>query len=270
VALLADTHISGDPNHVFLGTKWKGTPVKASEHEGVNMTNCLVQAVHRILALKPRPAYLIVNGDCTFSDGRDAECKQFLRLLEPIRSAGITVHVTLGNHDDRENLRKLIPFPKKEQMDVQADVIELPRANLVLLDSGCGALGDHQLTWLGRHLDERPDKPAFIFSHFNPYPNRGLRPIPGLRDGSALLKLLAERKHVRAYVYGHTHEWQCDRRDHLYLINQPAVSYCFGKGHAHGWIDMKFTETSADLELHCINPKHTQHGDRKRIYLKDT
>ncbi len=42
-----------------------------------------------------------------------------------------------------------------------------------------------------------------------------------------------------AYFYGHTHEWQYDRRDHLHLINQPAVSYYFGKGHAHGWVDMK-------------------------------
>ena len=64
---------------------------------------------------------------------------------------------------------------------------------------------------------------------------------------------------------GHTHEWQYDRRDHLHLINQPAVSYYFGKGHAHGWVDMKLTEMSADLELHCINRKHKQHGDRRQI-----
>ena len=71
-----------------------------------------------------------------------------------------------------------------------------------------------------------------------------------MRDGSSLLKILAEKKHARAYIYGHTHEWQHDQRDHLHLINLPAVSYYFGKGHA--WVDMKLTKTSADLELHCI------------------
>ena len=268
VALLADTHISSDPNLVYSGTKWPGSPVKESEHESVNMADCLAQTAKSIIALHPRPAHLIINGDCALSNGKEAEYKELLRLVEPIRAAGITVHVTIGNHDNRENLWNLLPFLKQEQMGVQADVIELPHANLVLLDSGKkGILGEEQLNWLAKQLDERADKPALIFGHFNPVPNRGVRPIKGMRDGASLLKLLAERKHARAYVYGHTHEWQHDQRDHLHLINQPAVSYYFGKGHAHGWVDMKLTETSADLELHCINRKHTQHGDRRQISL---
>ena len=270
VALLADTHISADPNHVYPGTKWPGSPVGEDEHERVNMSQCLAEAAKSIIALNPRPAHLIVNGDCTFSRGTEAEYKEFLRLVEPIRAAGITVHVTIGNHDNRENLWKLLPFLKQEQMGVQADVIELPHANLVLLDSGRkGILGDQQLDWLAKQLDERVDKPALIFGHFNPYPTRGVRPSKGMRDGAALLQLLAKRKHAKAYFYGHTHEWQNDQRDHLHLINQPAVSYYFGKGHAHGWVDMKLTETSADLELYCINRKHKQHGDRRQISLKD-
>ena len=69
-------------------------------------------------------------------------------------------------------------------MGVQAGVIELPHANLVLLDSGKrGVLGEEQLDWLAKELDQRADKPALIFGHFNPYPNRGVRPIKGMRDG---------------------------------------------------------------------------------------
>ncbi len=94
-----------------------------------------------------------------------------------------------------------------------------------------------------------------------------MRPIQGLRDGASLLKLLAERKHARAYIHGHTHEWQHGRQDHIHIFGQPAVSYYFGKGHAHGWVDMKLTEASADLELHCINPGHPQHGERRQILL---
>jgi 3',5'-cyclic-AMP phosphodiesterase len=270
VALLADTHISADPNRVYPGTKWPGSPVKEGDHESVNVADCLAEAARSVIALNPRPAHLIVNGDCALSNGKEAEYKQFLRLVEPIRSAGITVHVTIGNHDNRENLWKLLPFLKKENIGVQAGVIELPHANLVLLDSGRkGILGDDQLKWLANQLDEQAEKPALIFGHFNPYPNRGVRPIKGMRDGASLLELLAKRKHARAYFYGHTHEWQHDQRDHLHLINQPAVSYYFGKGHAHGWVDMKLTETSADVELHCINRKHKQHGDRRHVSLKD-
>lgn len=269
VALLADTHISADPTRVYPGTKWPGTPVKEDEHESVNMAACLAEAAKSVIALNPRPAQLIVNGDCALSNGKESEYKEFLRLVEPIRAAGITVHVTIGNHDNRENLWKLLPFLKEEQMGVQAGVVELPHANLVLLDSGKrGVLGEEQLDWLAKELDQRADKPALIFGHFNPYPNRGVRPIKGMRDGPSLLKLLAERKHARGYFYGHTHEWQYDRREHLHLINQPAVSYYFGKGHAHGWVDMKLSETTAELELQCIDPKHKQHGEQRQINLK--
>ena len=268
VALLADTHISSDPNRVYPGTKWPGSPVKEAEHESVNMAQCLADVAKNVIALNPRPAHLIINGDCAMSRGTEAEYKVLLRLVQPIRAAGITVHATIGNHDNREKLWKLLPFLKKEQMGIQAGVIELPHANLVLLDSGRkGILGDKQLNWLAKELDERTDRPALVFGHYNPYPNRGVRPIKGMSDGSTLLKLLAKRKHARAYLYGHTHEWQHDQRSHLHLINQPAVSYYFGKGHAHGWVDMKLTKQSADLELRCIDPKHKQHGDRRRISL---
>jgi len=269
VALLADTHISADSSQRYPGTKWPGTPVKEEDHEWVNMADCLTEAAKSVLALNPRPAHLIVNGDCALSNGKESEYKEFLRLVEPIRAAGITVHVTIGNHDNRENLWKLLPFLKREQMGVQAGVIELPHANLVLLDSGKrGVLGEEQLDWLAKELDQRADKPALIFGHFNPYPNRGIRPNKGMRDGASLLKLLAERKHARGYFYGHTHEWQYDQRDHLHLINQPAVSYYFGKGHAHGWVDMKLSETTAELELQCIDPKHKQHREQRQVTLK--
>jgi 3',5'-cyclic-AMP phosphodiesterase len=270
VALLADTHISADSNRAYPGTKWPGSPVSEEEHEWVNMADCLAQTARSVIALNPRPAHLIVNGDCALSNGKETEYKEFLRLVEPIRAAGITVHVTIGNHDNREKLWQLLPFLKREQMGVHAGMIELPHANLFLLDSGRkGILGEEQLNWIAKELDQRADKPALVFGHFNPCPNRGVRPNKGMRDGAALLKLLAERKHARAYFYGHTHEWQHDRLDHLHLINQPAVSYYFGKGHAHGWLDMNLTETSADLQLHCINRNHAQHGDRWQVRLKD-
>ncbi len=270
VALLADTHISADPTQRYPGTKWPGSPVKESEHEWVNMADCLSEGAKSIIALSPRPAHLIVNGDCALTNGQEGEYQEFLRLLEPLRAAGITVHVTIGNHDNREKLWQLLPFLKSEQIGVQAGVIELPHANLVLLDSGRGGfLGGEQLGWLAKQIDERADKPVLVFGHFNPYPNRGMRPIRGMRDGAALLKLLAERKNARAYFHGHTLEWQHDQVDHLHLINQPAVSYYFGKGHAHGWLDMKLTDTSADLQLRCIDRKHAQHGARWQVSLKD-
>ena len=270
VALLADTHISDDPKRSYPGTKWPGSPIKEEEHEWVNMADSLSQSAREVIVLNPRPANLIINGDCALSRGTEAEYKEFLRLIEPIRKAGIKVHITIGNHDTREKLWKLLPFLKKDQMGIHADVIELPYANIFLLDSGKkGILGEAQLDWLAQQLDKHTDRPVLVFAHFNPLPNRGVRPIRGMRDGEALLKVLAQRKHAKAYIHGHTHEWQKSiYEEHLHIIGQPAVSYYFGKGHAHGWIDMKLNETSADLKLRCIDPKHPQDSDRLKIGLK--
>ena len=72
----------------------------------------------------------------------------------------------------------------------------------------------------------------------------------------------------RPFFQGHTHEWQQSVEGPIHIIAQPSVSYYFGKGHASGWVDMNLSESTADLELHCIDPKHKQHGEKKQISLK--
>ena len=168
-----------------------------------------------------------------------------------------------------KNSGNLLPFLKKEQVGVHADVLELPHATVVLLDSGKrGAVEDKQLDWLAQQLDHRKDKPALVFAHYNPLPTHGIRPIRGMKNGKALLKLIATRKHAKAFFHGHTHEWQQSVEGSIHIIAQPPVSYYFGKGHAHGWVDMNLNETTADLELRCIDPVHKQHGEKKQISLK--
>ena len=267
VALLADTHISDDPKRSYPGTKWPGSPVKEEEHECVNMADCLAQSAREVIELNPRPANLIINGDCALSRGTEAEYKEFLRLIQPIRQAGITVHITIGNHDTREKLWKLLPFLKKEQMGIHADVIELPNANIFLLDSGKRNLGEAQLDWLAQQLDKHTIALLLCLLILT-LCQIGAYVQSGECGMEKLLKSTARRKHARAYIHGHTHEWQNSKyEEHLHIIGQPAVSYYFGKGHAHGWMDMKLTERSADLELHCIDPKHRQHGNQRQIPL---
>ena len=115
VALLADTHISADPDQVYPGTKvaWftrQGGRARKRAHGTLSCTGG-----KSVVTLNPRPTHLIINGDCALSVGKVAEYKQFLKLVEPIRVAGITIHVTIGNHDNRKNLWKLLPFLKKSR-----------------------------------------------------------------------------------------------------------------------------------------------------------
>jgi hypothetical protein len=69
-------------------------------------------------------------------------------------------------------------------------VVSLPRANLFLLDTlektnaTPGYLGDQQLEWLTKALDEHKDKPAIIVGHH--HLEDGARP-GGIKDTKRVL-----------------------------------------------------------------------------------
>ena len=267
VALLADTHISENPEQFVYGTRWPGAPYQDDEHEGVYMAECLRHVVDDIIAQNPRPAHALINGDCAYSNGRVGEYKEFARLIQPLQAAGITVHVTIGNHDNRTTLWDEMPQLKKEALGVQTTVVELPKANLVLLDSGVGTFRPGQLDWLDEQLGLRPGKVALVFAHFNARPHQGIRPLKGMRDGDggALLDLMGKHKHAKAFFHGHTHQWKCSRWQQIHVVSQPAVGYYFGKGHAHGWVNMKLTDSGATLQLRCVNNKHPEHQKQQQL-----
>jgi 3',5'-cyclic AMP phosphodiesterase CpdA len=144
-------------------------------------------------------------------------------------------------------------------------ILELPRANLFLLDSldqtnhTPGVLGEAQIRWLGEALDARKGKPALVFVHHQPDD----RPNPsGLTDTKPLLDTLLPRRQVKALFYGHTHVWDVGKRDDLHCINLPAVAYVFIPGQPSGWVDAHLKDNGISLELRCIDPSHPKHGEK--------
>ena len=90
-----------------------------------------------------------------------------------------------------------------------------------------------------------------------------------MKNGRKLcLKLIASESMPRPFSTGILMSGSKVWRGSIHIIAQPPVSYYFGKGHAHGWVDMNLNETTADLELRCIDPVHKQHGERIQIILK--
>jgi 3',5'-cyclic-AMP phosphodiesterase len=230
LALLSDTHI---------GTRLD------QKLNGANTADRLAQAVADILAMTPRPAGLIIAGDCALLQGEAGDYTLLGKLLEPVAWAGIPVHVAMGNHDCRE--RFLAAFPKAvkhaavapAKLNKYVSIVETPQANWFLLDSldkpnvTTGVLGEAQLTWLAQALDARPKKPALVLAHHNLDPEGTTH---GLRDTAALLRVIEPRKQVKAYVYGHTHQWHLDRHGTIHLINLPAVACGHGPTEPHGFV----------------------------------
>ena len=267
--LLSDTHIAADPKTL------RGP---------VNMYDNLKQVCGELLEAGARPASVLVNGDCVFLQGFEADYVTFAGMLKPLREAGMTIHLTLGNHDDRTHFWNAIKAekdagtePGKAVENRYVTVIEAPRANWFILDSldktnsTPGIATQPQIDWLAKELDARPGKPALVMVHHNPvFKNPNAAPnatekITGLVDTDALWKVLAQRTQVKSLLFGHTHNWSLTKRDGIHLINLPTVAYAFAQGKLTGWVDCKLAEKGMELTLNCIDKQHKQNGEKQTL-----
>ncbi|HTN75009.1 MAG TPA: metallophosphoesterase [Pirellulaceae bacterium] len=249
--LMADTHI---PSSAEIAAR------------GVNMHDNLVKVSQAIIADRDRPAGVMLLGDCAYLKGQASDYALLVKLLQPIREAGLPLHVTLGNHDHRDRFWQALPPENGQSKFVDARhlmIVESPRANWFLLDTldvtdkAPGVIGAEQLAWLVKTLDKHADKPALIAMHHNP----DFKPMPGgLTDSKELFAALAPRKQVKALFFGHTHNWEVTERDGMHLVNLPPVAYVFGAGKPNGFVELDLTETGAKLRLSALDKDHAEHG----------
>ncbi len=255
LALLSDTHIPETPD---------------VEARGVNMTNNLRQVVTEVVASPAKPAGVVVNGDCAFLKGLKQDYANFSQCLTPFHKAELPVHLTLGNHDHRDVLYEVLTETKPAQPLVASrhvTVLATPHANWFLLDSlmatnvVTGDLGDAQRAWLATALDAHADKPAIVMAHHTPQfePPAAGKPWGGLQDTAEFMQILQPRRHVKAFVFGHSHNWSTTEQDGLHLINLPPVAYVFGAGKPNGWVLANVGENGIRLELQTLNKEHPQH-----------
>lgn len=259
-ALLSDTHVAAD---------------SAAHERGVTMARHLEHVRGELLRLDPKPAAVLVNGDCAYHTGELEDYRTFLDLIRPIREHGLPMHLAMGNHDNRERFWATLPREEQHAEALphrQIVVLETKLANWVMLDSlqktnhTPGLLGPRQIDWLKSELDRRSDKPAIVLVHHQP--DRG-QPISGLVDTQALMDALLPRKQVKALLYGHTHEWIVTQRDDLHCINLPAVAYVFSPEQPSGWVDCHVRDGGMSIELRCIDASHPRHGERHDLFWRD-
>jgi 3',5'-cyclic-AMP phosphodiesterase len=250
-ALLSDTHIAADQSLVV---------------RGVNMADNLRQTTREILAWPKRAAAAFVCGDCAYNMGRAEDYTAFYERVEPLRDAGVPMHLIVGNHDSRESFLKLPGVQSQREAavpDKDVALVRTAQANWLLLDSlektnsTPGLLGAEQLAWLAKTLDGNQKKPAIVMVHHNP----GISGNMGLKDTVAFFEVIRPRKQVKAYIFGHTHTWKVEQDlSGIQLINLPAVAYTFSEAEPSGWVHAKLSPEGMRLELRCSNPKHAAHG----------
>lgn len=242
IAILNDTHIG------------------AQHPESGSVPMHLRETVAWLVGLESRPAAVIINGDLALSNGRPGDYERFAKLIAPLREAGMPVHLTLGNHDDREVFYQVLKSEKSAEVPVMSKhvgVVTLPKANLFLLDSlkasltSQGLLGTEQLEWLGRTLDAEAHatKPALVFAHHNPRLGGEEKHYHGgLEDSAALWELLVSRPHVKAYVHGHIHHRHYSAHRGIHIIDTPATSFVSRPEESTtGWTMARLTENGGDF-----------------------
>ena len=246
-ALISDTHIAADPKAKLFGQV---------------MADNLRLVVADILSAETRPTGALIDGDLAFKAGTEEDYSTLLGLVEPLRAAGIPVHFTLGNHDNRDVFRRALGsvLPSGKPVEArQVDAFETLGHRFVLLDSldktdqTPGELGEAQLTWLRRELDSHTDRPTLVFVHHHPRMDH----IKGLVDHEALLGILQSRPWVKALVFGHTHHWRLSRAGDLRLVNLPPVGYPFAPNQPIGYCRFMLEEGKTRFVLRSLGEGRT-------------
>lgn len=247
IALLSDTHIAADKDDTFRGFN----PYS-------NLTNVVGQLGQQRFDLA------VVNGDLARLTGQPADYAQFASLMQPVFEAAPTLF-TMGNHDGREHAQAALTRKSGTVQPVQkkwVTTIDAGPVSLVFLDSLLatnvtpGQLGKAQRAWLANYLDGNAEKSVVVFVHHQPDPEDD----NALVDSEALLAILRPRRAVKALIFGHTHEYRCDKQDGLHLINLPAVGYNFSDPYPVGWVDATFSARNITMKLHAIAGERRDDG----------
>lgn len=258
-ALLADTHMAGDEKTVARDT---------------NMFDNLNRVISEVLVEDPLPAGVIINGDCAYLKGLDEDYQTLRRPIDRLVDAGLPVHMTMGNHDDRGPFYGAFAEQKPGDELVSGKhvaVLECENVNLFLVDSlqvvnqVTGEFGESQLEWLAGALATHSAKAAIIIGHHNPQylPEGSTARVSGLADTAAFVDLLHSQPHVQGYIYGHTHDWKLSKTaGQVHLINQPPCAYVFNQSRPNGWVRMTVGENELTVEMRALDKSHPQHGEQ--------
>ncbi|MEM6550855.1 MAG: metallophosphoesterase [Planctomycetota bacterium] len=271
-ALLADTHINGDP--------------AVRGRRGDDMTANLRRVVGEVLGAAGggfRAA--MINGDVSHIDGQAVDYRVLGEALRPLRLE-MPVWLTLGNHDDRAEAvawplgggGEVVGGSSAAVVGKRVAVLPGRYADWVLLDSlhrvnvTPGLIGEDQLAWLERFLDEPAarDRPVFVMLHHTLAPPADSEEAKGrawwLMDSEALMGVIRPRRRVKAVFHGHAHRWRYATVDGLHVVGQPPTAYLFREEDPLGWLEAEVALGALELKVRATG--HARDGEVVRLKMR--
>ena len=245
VALLSDTHIHADPNNEYRGFR---------PHDG------LLHAVKQVT--ESDAEYALLCGDAARLDGKKEDYEQLKKLLVPIQSK-MKIEFALGNHDDRNNFWSVFggntvgaSLAGKKHVTV-ADFGPqrwIVLDSLMYVDKAPGFLGQEQRDWLEKQLSSDSTRPTLLMVHHTLGQGDG-----DLLDADRLLKIAKRHSHVKAILFGHSHQWKIVQDEGLWLINLPAIGYNFSDDQPIGWVYAELRPNELKLTITVLGGNNSEH-----------
>jgi len=250
-AFLADTHIPEDVS---------------DNYRGFYPYQNLQKVIPRIISVLPDG--VAIAGDLARLEGKLGDYANLKKLLTPAAET-TPVFMALGNHDDRNNFRKVFNKSEGERQPASGKhvvVVNKPPIRLIILDSLFyvnkvpGLLGRTQRLWLQDYLKNCDETPTMLCFHHTLGDGDG-----DLLDVPRLFDIIKSIRKVKAVLYGHSHEYGFSEFEGIHLVNLPAVGYNFSDTEPVGWVEARLTAKGGDFTLHVAAGNKEKDGSVKKL-----
>ncbi len=173
---------------------------------GLDTAGRLALAVESINTHHANADFCLIAGDLAELGEVDA----YRRMHGILAGLRVPHHVTLGNHDLRDNFLEVYGAACDDPQAGVSTVIDAKGYRVILLDSvkpgtHAGELGPDRLAWLRDRLAEAADRPVVVVLHHNA--NAMELPCDDIKliDGADFVAALKSHPDVRQVIAGHVH-----------------------------------------------------------------
>lgn len=70
---------------------------------------------------------MVINGDLVLNNGQPGDCVHFAKLIAPLLEADISVHLTMGNHDNRDVFQTVLNSEQNNNTPVKSKHVAVVR-----------------------------------------------------------------------------------------------------------------------------------------------
>lgn len=173
---------------------------------GLDPAARLAQAVTAIMRDHADADFVLIAGDLA-DRGEVAAYRQLRDLLAPLP---MPVHLTLGNHDDRDAFLSVFGAELDDPQGRVSGAVDAGGYRILLLDTSepglvGGRLCPGRQDWLAARLDEARDRPVIIVQHHHANPL--FLPVDAimLEEPDRYRAILSRHSDIRHVIAGHVH-----------------------------------------------------------------